>query len=73
MYSWEIEEYLNKKNHKLTPTEFVDIINSSPQVKDVYYNKENKFKIKPDDYKGMEITLIEERSKSLKLTRKSDK
>lgn len=74
MYSWEIEDYINKRNHKLTPIEFVDVINNSPQIKDVYYNKDdyNKFKIKPDDYKGMEITLLEDKPKVLTLKRDSN-
>ena len=30
---YEITEYLNKRNYTLTPKEFVDVINGSPQKK----------------------------------------
>ena len=53
MYSWEIENFIRERNHKLNTSEFVKVVNKidNPQIKDVY--KENdKFTITTtDNYK----------------------
>lgn len=70
MYSHEIVEYIQKNNNELTPLEFIDIINSSPQICDVYYEPNNKFRIKTTDNFTIDFNLIE---KSKQLTLKKDR
>ena len=66
MYSHEITEYLNKRNYELTPKEFVDVINSSPQVNEVLYRPENNFKLKTTDNYNWQIKLKESKKLTLK-------
>ena len=66
MYSHEIQEYLDKNNHELTPLEFMGIINTSPQIHEVLYNPQNNFKIKTTDNFTMDFKLLE-KPKALKL------
>ena len=35
MYSFEIMNYLRERNFRITPLEFMSIINTSPQIKQV--------------------------------------
>jgi hypothetical protein len=72
MYSYEITEYLNKRNYELTPIEFMDVINGSPQIKDVYFqggDKYDKFKMCTDDGYNWNIRMQKEPKK---LTLKKD-
>lgn len=75
MYSWEINDYLNKRNYELTPIEFMDLINKSPQIKDVYVELGeyyDKFKYCTDDgYQGY-FRMQVEQPKKLTLKRDSD-
>lgn len=73
MYSWEIEKYLSKRNKELTPKEFIDVINTSPQVNEVLYKPENNFRIKTDENISWDVKLIEDKPKSLKLEKKATK
>lgn len=57
MYSWEIEEYLKQRNYNITPLEFMAIINTSPQIKDVLYKPEDNYKIKTDDGYNREFKM----------------
>lgn len=69
MYSHEITEYLNKRNYELTPLEFMAVINTSPQIHEVLYNKEsgNQFKIKTTDNFSWQIKLADDKPKTLAL------
>lgn len=70
MYSHEITDYLNKRNYQLTPIEFMDVINTSPQVVDVLYKKDEygeRFKIKTNDNYNWDISLLEDKPKKLTL------
>jgi hypothetical protein len=75
MYSHEITRYLEERNYQITPREFTDIINSSPQVCDVYYNKENgeEFRFVTTDNFSWTIKLKEDKYKKLKLSNKENK
>lgn len=68
MYSWEIEEYLKNRNYNITPLEFMAIINTSPQIKDVYYEPEDNYRIKTDDGYTRDIKM---ETKVLKLKKDS--
>lgn len=70
MYSYEIQDYLNKKNYELTPIEFMDVINTSPQVKDVYFkygDKFDHFKMCTDDGHSWNFRMQKEEPKTLTL------
>ena len=69
MYSFEIENYLKERNYKITPLEFMAIINTSPQIKQVLLeNNDAIYTIITDD--GLEAaTEIIEEPKVLKLKR----
>ena len=69
MYSHEITDYLNKRNYELTPIEFLDVINSSPQIHEVLYKKDGveQFKIKTTDNFSWNIRLLDDKPKTLKL------
>lgn len=69
MYSFEITEYLNKRNYTLTPKEFVDVINSSPQIKEVYFkggDEFDRFKMQTDDGFNWNIKINKPKIKTLK-------
>lgn len=69
MYSFEITEYLNKRNYTLTPKEFVDVINSSPQIKEVYFkggDEFDRFKMQTDDGFNWNIRINKPKTKILK-------
>lgn len=66
MYSHEIEDYLRKNNRQLTPLEFMGVINTSPQVVNVEFNKDNSFTFKTTDGYSMNFNMIE-KTKALKL------
>lgn len=66
MYSHEIEDYLKKNNRQLTPLEFMGVINTSPQVVNVEFNKDNSFTFKTTDGYSMNFNMIE-KPKALKL------
>ena len=70
MYSHEIEDYLRKNNRQLTPLEFMGVINTSPQVVNVEFNKDNNFTFKTTDGFSMNFKMIED---SKKLTLKKDR
>ena len=41
MYTWEIEELLKAKNYILYSDEYIKMISTSPQIKQVNYNAYN--------------------------------
>lgn len=70
MYSFEINNYLNKRNYELTPIEFMDLINTSPQIIDVYVELGeyyDKFKIITDDGFTTQFRMQVEITKKLTL------
>jgi ABC-type uncharacterized transport system substrate-binding protein len=69
MYSYEIENYLKERNYKITPLEFMAIINTSPQIKQVLLeNNDAIYTILTDDNYRRNIEIIQE-PKELKLKR----
>lgn len=67
MYSYEIENYLKERNYKITPLEFMAIINTSPQIKQVLLkNNDAIYTIITDDGLAVATEIIEE-PKVLKL------
>ena len=59
MYSWEIEQLIELKNHLIEIQDYIKIIKTSPQVDHILYNQDHfemftndyykfKFKIKKD-------------------------
>lgn len=69
MYSFEIENYLKERNYKITPLEFMAIINTSPQIKQVLLkNNDAIYTIITDDGLAVATEIIEE-PKVLKLKR----
>lgn len=69
MYSFEIENYLKERNYKITPLEFMSIINTSPQIKQVLLkNNDAIYTIITDDGLAVATEIIEE-SKKLQLKR----
>lgn len=67
MYSYEIENYLKERNFKITPLEFMAIINTSPQIKQVLLkNNDAIYTIITDDGLAVATEIIEE-PKTLKL------
>lgn len=50
MYSYEIQQLLQLKNYLLSNKEYIDMINTSPQINHVRYNPyENEFETWTDD------------------------
>ena len=69
MYSYEIENYLKERNYKITPLEFMAIINTSPQIKQVLLeNNNNIYTILTDDNYRRNVEIIQE-PKKLELKR----
>lgn len=63
MYSHEIEDYLRKNNRELTPLEFMGVINTSPQIVNVEFIKDNSFTFITTDGYSMNFRMIEEPKK----------
>lgn len=76
MYSWEINDYLNKRNYELTPIEFMDLINKSPQITDVYVELGeyfDKFKLITNDGFHAQFRMeVEQPHKKLTLKKDSE-
>lgn len=69
MYSYEIENYLKERNYKITPLEFMAIINTSPQIKQVLLENNNAiYTILTDDNYRRNVEIIQE-PKKLELKR----
>ena len=69
MYSYEIENYLKERNYKITPLEFMAIINTSPQIKQVLLeNNNNIYTILTDDNYRRNVEIIQD-PKKLELKR----
>lgn len=69
MYSYEIENYLKERNYKITPLEFMAIINTSPQIKQVLLENNNAiYTILTDDNYRRNVEIIQE-PKKLQLKR----
>lgn len=50
MYSYEIERLMKIKRYVINYSEYFEILNTSPQINHVSYDKENdNFKINTDD------------------------
>lgn len=50
MYSWEIEQLIKFKNYLIDVEDYIKILNTSPQIREVKYNPyENNFKIYTED------------------------
>ena len=61
MYSHEIKQYLDKHNGKITPLEFMALINSSPQIHQVLLENNNAiYTILTEDGFRMNVEIIEE-------------
>lgn len=61
MYSHEIENYLKERNFEITPLEFMAIINTSPQIKQVLLeNNDAVYTIITDDNYRRKVRIIEE-------------
>lgn len=72
MYSHEIMQYLKERNFKITPLEFMAIINTSPQIKKVLLENNNAiYTILTDDGLVVNTEIIEE-PQVKKLTLKKD-
>lgn len=70
MYSYEIEQYLKERNYEITPLEFMSIINTSPQIKQVLLEKNDAiYTIITDDNYRRKVRIIEE-PKTLKLKKR---
>jgi hypothetical protein len=48
MYSYEIEEYIKLRNNLLNIKEYIDIIQTSPQIDHILY-KDNNFEMYTND------------------------
>lgn len=72
MYSYEIENYLKERNYKITPLEFMAIINTSPQIKQVLLeNNNNIYTILTDDNYRRNVEIVQDHKK-LELKRDSE-
>ena len=62
MYSWEIKDFIQQRNNKLTKKEFYEVVNnvSNPQIKNVSAVLNNKFLIVTDDNFGFEVQIVNE-------------
>ena len=50
MYSWEIYEVIKNNNYNISVEDYIKILNTSPQIREVKYNPyENNFKIYTED------------------------
>lgn len=49
MYSYEIEELIELKNHLIEIQDYIKIIKTSPQIDHIQYKKDH-FEIKTNDY-----------------------
>lgn len=49
MYSWQIEQLVQLKNHLLDIKDYIEIITTSPQVDHIQY-KDDHFEMYTDDY-----------------------
>ena len=50
MYSWEIQELLKLREYIISNKEYIRILETSPQIREVYYKPyEDMFYIKTDD------------------------
>lgn len=59
MYSHEIEQFLKERNYEITPFEFVSIINTSPQIKQVLLEKNDAiYTIVTDDNYRRDIKIV---------------
>lgn len=64
MYSYEIENYLKERNYKITPLEFMAIINTSPQIKQVLLeNNNNIYTILTDDNYRRNVEIVQDHKK----------
>lgn len=73
MYSHEIEQYLKERNYEITPLEFMSIINTSPQIRQVLLEKNDAvYTIVTDDNYKRNIRIIEDAPKKLKLKKDSE-
>lgn len=49
MYSWEIEQLIELKNHLLEIQDYCEIVSTSPQIDHILYNQDH-FEMYTDDY-----------------------
>lgn len=58
MYNWELSTYLKQRSYKLTPTEYLHICDTCPQIRRVTYDAyTDHFTITTDDNQQYEITV----------------
>lgn len=43
MYDWELKNYLNQKNNRLTAEEYLHICNTCPQLRRIKYDTFNDY------------------------------
>lgn len=51
MYSWEIQELVELKNYIITIQDYINIIQTSPQVDHILYNQDHFEMFTEDNYK----------------------
>lgn len=70
MYSWEIEQLMKQKQYLLKVKEYLEILNTSPQINRVSYHKESDdFYLATDD--RYEFTFKLEKRKEENYERKN--
>jgi hypothetical protein len=66
MYSWEIEEFIEKRGYKLTARDFNKIISNSPQISNVdYVDDESGYNyiIKAEENKKWKVKILKNERK----------
>lgn len=58
MYSYEIEELIELKNHLIEIQDYIKIIKTSPQIDHILYNKDH-FEMYTDDYYKFKFKIKE--------------
>lgn len=58
MYSWEIQELVELKNYIITIQDYINIIQTSPQVDHILY-KDNNFEMYTNDYYKFKFKIKE--------------
>lgn len=58
MYSWEIQELVELKNYIITIQDYINIIQTSPQIDHILY-KDNNFEMYTNDYYKFKFKIKE--------------
>lgn len=58
MFSWEINELMMKRKYNITPIEYYQICDKSPQITHIHYESfSNKYRIYTNDGYEWEFTI----------------